>query len=233
MLAASLATTITPFDEPGEKFPLSLSSPVPYHPLVLAWWCTFVRVTKVVARSGHRKKNYKHSHKKAEIKMKVFFSVFRFFFHRYSPFSSIFLSKLRQDPLDLSFWSFLTFLHHDIENVLTHLLWEFHKKIQRKSWSNVSQKFLAFIRFLYKVVYKNGRLRKFNHSRETEFNVFTAWTIFMKLGTFAHHGHGYKKVAWEFRIFVLGLGYGLSNSKKRGKIITELWKIITKSPDKN
>ena len=25
-------------------------------------------------------------------------------------------------PLDLSFWSFLTFLHHGIENVETHLL---------------------------------------------------------------------------------------------------------------
>ena len=29
---------------------------------------------------------------------------------------------LRQDPLDLSFWSFLTFLHHGIEEVEMHLL---------------------------------------------------------------------------------------------------------------
>ena len=29
---------------------------------------------------------------------------------------------LRQDPLDLSFWSFLTFLHHSIEEVERHLL---------------------------------------------------------------------------------------------------------------
>ena len=29
---------------------------------------------------------------------------------------------LRQDPLDLSFWSFLTFLHHGIEEVDRHLL---------------------------------------------------------------------------------------------------------------
>ena len=42
---------------------------------------------------------------------------------------------LRQDPLDLSFWSFLTFLHHDIEEVERHLLWKFYKKIRRKSWS--------------------------------------------------------------------------------------------------
>ena len=45
---------------------------------------------------------------------------------------------LRQDPpLDLSFWSFLTFLHHGIEEIERHLLWKFYKKIRRKSWSNV------------------------------------------------------------------------------------------------
>ena len=33
------------------------------------------------------------------------------------------LAALRQDPrLDLSFWSFLTFLHHGIEEVKRHLL---------------------------------------------------------------------------------------------------------------
>ena len=68
--------------------------------------------------------------------------------------------NLRQDPLDLSFWSFFTFLHHGIDEVERHLLWKFHKKIQRKSWSNVSPKLLTCIRFLYKVVHKNGRLRK-------------------------------------------------------------------------
>ena len=31
---------------------------------------------------------------------------------------------LRQDPLDLSFWSFLTFLHHGIEEIERHLLWK-------------------------------------------------------------------------------------------------------------
>ena len=36
---------------------------------------------------------------------------------------------LRQEPpLDLSFWSFLTFLHHGIEEVERHLLWKFYKK---------------------------------------------------------------------------------------------------------
>ena len=72
---------------------------------------------------------------------------------------------LRQDPLDLSFWSFLTFLHHGIEEVKGHLLWKFYKNIRRKSWSNVPPKLLACIGFLYKVVHKIGRLRKFNRSR--------------------------------------------------------------------
>ena len=73
---------------------------------------------------------------------------------------------LRQDPpLDLSFWSFLTFLHHGIEKVERHLLRKFYKKIRRKSWSNVPPKLVACIGFLYKVVHKIGRLRKFNRSR--------------------------------------------------------------------
>ena len=59
-------------------------------------------------------------------------------------------------------------------------------------------KLLAYIRFLYKVVHKNGRLRKFNRSREIEFNFFTAWTIFMKLGTLVHHVHGYKILPQNF-----------------------------------
>ena len=68
----------------------------------------------------------------------------------------------------------------------------FTKQIQRKSWSNVPPKLLACIRFLYKVVHKIGRLRKFNRAREIEFNFFIFWTIFMKLGTLVHHVHGYK-----------------------------------------
>ena len=76
-------------------------------------------------------------------------------------------SCLRQDPppLDLSFWSFLTFLHHGIQEVERHLLWKFHKKIRRKRWSNVRPKLVACIGFLYKVVHTIGRLRKFNRSR--------------------------------------------------------------------
>ena len=74
-------------------------------------------------------------------------------------------------------------------------------------------KLLACVGFLYKVVHKIGRLRKFNRSREIEFNFFTAWTIFMKLGTLVQHAPGYK-VASDFLIFALGLNYGLSKSRK-------------------
>ena len=59
-------------------------------------------------------------------------------------------------------------------------------------------KLLACIRFLYKVVHKNGRLRKFNRSREIYFNFFIAWTIFMKLGTLVDHVHGYKTLPQIF-----------------------------------
>ena len=110
--------------------------------------------------------------------------------------------ELRQDPLDLSVWSFLIFfLHHGIEEVERHLLWKFYKKIRRKSWSNVPPKLLACIGFLYKVVHKIGRLRKFNRSREIEFNFLTAWTISMKFGTLAQHAPGYKTGASDFLIF--------------------------------
>ena len=101
-------------------------------------------------------------------------------------------------PLDLSFWSFSTFLHHGIDNIETHLLWKFYKTIRRKSWSNVPPKVVACIGFLYKVVHKIGRLRKFNRSREIEFNFFTAWTIFMKFGTLVQHAPGYKTLPQIF-----------------------------------
>ena len=39
---------------------------------------------------------------------------------------------LKAGPLDLSIWSFLTFLHDGIETVEGHLLQKLHKKIQRK-----------------------------------------------------------------------------------------------------
>ena len=94
---------------------------------------------------------------------------------------------LRQDPPDLIFWSFLTFLHHGIEEVERNLPWKFHKKIQRKSWSNVPPKLLAcIIRLLYKVVHTNGRLRKFNRAREIEFNFFIAFETW----------HTYSSYSW-------------------------------------
>ena len=78
-------------------------------------------------------------------------------------------TNLRQDPLIWvfgRFWLFCTI----IEEVGRHLLWKFHKQIRKKSWSNVPPKLLTCIRFLYKVVHKIGRLRKFNRALEIEFN---------------------------------------------------------------
>ena len=75
----------------------------------------------------------------------------------------------------------------------------FTKKFEAKlNWSNVPPKLLACVRFLYKVVHKIGRLWMFNRAREIEFNFFTVWTIFMKLGTGVRHIHGYKMLPQIF-----------------------------------
>ena len=113
-------------------------------------------------------------------------------------------SVLRQDPPPPPpppIWVFghsFTFLHHGTEKVEWHLEWKLHKKIQRKSWSNVPPKLLTCIRFLYKVVHKIGRLWKFNRSREIEFKFLTAWTISMKFGTLVQHAPGYKPLPQHF-----------------------------------
>ena len=62
---------------------------------------------------------------------------------------------------------------------------------------------LACIRFLYKVVHEIGRLRKFNRAWEIDYNFYTAWTIFMKLGTLVHHVYGYRNCL-RFSYFCLG-----------------------------
>ena len=125
-------------------------------------------------------------------------------------------SRFKAGPLlDLSFWSFLTFLHHGIEEVERHLLWNFYKNIRRKSWSNVPPKLLACIGFLYKVVHKIGRLRKFNRSREIEFNFLTAWTISMKFGTLVQHAPGYKILPQIF-YFLPGDLVMVFQSRKKG-----------------
>ena len=192
---------------------------------------------------------------------------------------------LRQNPLDLSFWSFLTFfapwyrrrreassvkisrkyskeklvkyplyfvcilystlciiliMHAlkfplqsreclDKDNIhLCAVFLELNRLSISLSLKHVPPKLLACMRFLYKVVHKNGRLRKFNRSREIEFNFFTAWNLYETWHTCSSCSQ-LQNFAWNFLIFVWGLSYGLSKSKKRGKIITKLWKIITKS----
>ena len=75
---------------------------------------------------------------------------------------------LRQESLCLSLLSFLIFLQYGIEQVEGLL----PSKIHRKCWPNVPPKLLTCVGFLFKVVQKNGPLRKFNPSREIEFNFF-------------------------------------------------------------
>ena len=58
--------------------------------------------------------------------------------------------------------------------------------IQRKSWSNVPLKLFACIGFLYKVLHKIGRLRKFNRACKIEVNFLTTWTISMIFGKCKH-----------------------------------------------
>ena len=74
-------------------------------------------------------------------------------------------------------------------------------------------KLLACIGFLYKVVHKIGRLRKFNRSREIEFNFLTAWTISMKFGTRVQHAPGYKGLPQSFYVLPRDLVMVFQNRK--------------------
>ena len=102
-------------------------------------------------------------------------------------------NPVRQDPPDLSCSSFLTFLHHGIADKERHLLWKFHKQIQRKSWSNAQPKFLARLHKVSKESCTQNRTSPNVQWRSGDWiNFFTVWTIYMKLGTLVHHVHGYK-----------------------------------------
>ena len=59
--------------------------------------------------------------------------------------------------------------------------------------------------FLYKVVLKIGHLRKFNRSREIDFNFLTAWRISMKFGTLFQQAPGYKSTPQSFLFYAQGL----------------------------
>ena len=105
-------------------------------------------------------------------------------------------TKWRQDPLDLSFWSFLTFFHHGIEEVERNFLWKYSKKIQRKSWSNVPPKLLACIVFHTKLNTKTtvsensialGRLNlTFLSLGLSLWNLAHLFTMFMATKSLAH-----------------------------------------------
>ena len=78
------------------------------------------------------------------------------------------------------------------------------------------------MRFLYKVVHKTAVSESSIALGRLNLTFFIAWTIFMKLGTLVHHVYGSKTVLPIFKFLPKGLRYGLSESKKRGKIITKL-----------
>ena len=60
---------------------------------------------------------------------------------------------LKAGPPWFEFLVIFDFLHHSIERVEGYLVWKLHKKIQRKSWSNVLPNLLTCIGFLYKAVH--------------------------------------------------------------------------------
>ena len=102
-------------------------------------------------------------------------------------------------PLDLSFWSFLTFLHHGIEEVVErHILWKFPRKNQRKSWSKCATEVARLHKVSIQSCTQNRPSPKVQSCSGIEFNFFIAWTIFMKLGTRVHHVCGYKRLPQIF-----------------------------------
>ena len=64
----------------------------------------------------------------------IYYAVTYYFLYRSTTVTGLFHkdTNLRQDPLDLSFWSFLTFLHHGIEEEERHLLWKCYENSKEK-----------------------------------------------------------------------------------------------------
>ena len=82
---------------------------------------------------------------------------------------------LRQDPLDLSFWSFLTFFHHRIEKVERHLLWKFHKKNSKTKVVKCATELARLHKASIQSCTQNRPSPKVqSRAREIEFNFFTA-----------------------------------------------------------
>ena len=68
---------------------------------------------------------------------------------------------------------------------------------------------------------------------EIELNFLTAWTISMENCKRVYHFLGYQILPQMLLIFAQWHSYGLSKLKNQAKMITKLWKIITKSSGKN
>ena len=97
--------------------------------------------------------------------------------------AQVLVSSWMQDhPLDLSFWSFLTFLHHGIEKVERHLLWNFIKKFERKVGQMCHRSCLLTRSFYTKLYTKSAVSESSIALGRLNLTFFTAWTNFMKLG---------------------------------------------------
>ena len=119
-------------------------------------------------------------------------------------------------PLIWVFWSFLTFLHHGIDEVERYFLWKFHKKF-KKGWSNVPPKLLACIGFNTKLCTKSA---VFKSSIALGRLYLTLLPLGLSLWNLAHLFIMFMATkrclgASDVFIFVWGLSYDLSKSKMR------------------
>ena len=136
-------------------------------------------------------------------------------------------SFIKAGPPWFEFLVIFTFLHHGIEKVERHRLWKFHKKIQRKIRSNVPPKLLTCIgslsctqkRLSPKVQWRSGDWIKLFYRLDY---LYETWHTCLSCSWLQNSASNLLIFTWE-------ISYGLSKSKKRGKTITKLWKIIRSS----
>ena len=108
--------------------------------IIFGFWLAFFSSINDIHRKRHHKKKLKRDPNRAKQTDAAFEEIERrlrpsaaagLFRHRWL-WSDRSNCLLRQDPLDLSFWSFFTFWHHGIEEVERQLLWNFMKKSKGK-----------------------------------------------------------------------------------------------------
>ena len=89
-------------------------------------------------------------------------------------------------------------------------------KAQRENWSNLPPKLGAWIWILHKVV--NWPSPKVQSRSQEYIKSVMAWKIHMKLGTLAHHVHGYKSLLQIFFSFCSGSKLWSFKVEKTAKI---------------